>query len=72
MSKHNYDGKADLPDDHWIHAAIKHPGALHAETGTPAGQKIPAKKMKAAENSKNPKERERARFAEELEGFHKK
>lgn len=71
-NKSTYDGgKANVPDDHWIHGAIKHPGALHRELGVKQGQKIPAKKMKAAENSSNPLERERARFAEELEGSHK-
>jgi len=57
--------------DHWIHGVIKHPGALHKELGVPQGKKIPAKKLAAAEHSKNPKERKRAEFAKELEGFRK-
>lgn len=61
-----------LPADHWIHTAIKKPGALHKELDVAPGKKIPAKKLKAAEHSKNPKEKKRAEFAEELEGFHKK
>ena len=61
-----------LPKDHWIQGAIKKPGALHKELGVPPGQKIPAKKLAKAEKSKNPKERKRAEFAKELEGFHKK
>lgn len=61
-----------VPKDHWIHGAIKHPGALHRELHVPEGEKIPAKKMAAAKKSKNPLERKRAAFAKELEGFHKK
>jgi hypothetical protein len=53
----------------FIKKAIKHPGALHEELGVPKGQKIPAKKMAQAEHSSNPKERKRAQFAKELEGF---
>jgi hypothetical protein len=51
----------------FIAGAIKHPGALHAELHVPADQPIPAKKLAKAENSKNPKERKRAQFAETLE-----
>ena len=69
---HGYEGgPADLPDDHWIHGAIKHPGALHKELGVRAGKKIPAKKLDKALDSKNPKEKKRAEFAEELKGFKK-
>ncbi len=54
----------------WIQGAIKHPGALHAELGVPAGKKIPAKKLASA--AKKPgKEGKRARLAETLKGFHK-
>lgn len=60
-----------IPADHWIHGAIKHPGALHKELGVAPDKKIPAKKLAAAEKSKNPKERKRAQFAQELESFHK-
>lgn len=55
----------------WIKSAIKHPGALHKELGVPVGQKIPAKKVAAAAK-KGGVEGRRARFAEELESFHKK
>lgn len=56
---------------HWIAGAIKHPGALHRELGVPQGQKIPAKKLQAAANSKNPTEAKRARLAKTLASFHK-
>lgn len=48
----------------WMKGAVKHPGALHEELGVPQGQKIPAKKIKAAEHSGNPLEEKRARLAE--------
>lgn len=60
-----------IPADHWIHGAIKHPGALHKELGVAEGKKIPKKKIAAAAK-KGGVEGKRARFAEELEGFHKK
>lgn len=50
----------------WIQGAIKHPGALHKELGVAKGKKIPEKKLKAAEKSKNPLEAKRARLAETL------
>lgn len=56
----------------WIQGAIKHPGALHKELGVPEGKKIPASKLKAAEHSKNPLERNRANLAKTLKGMHKK
>jgi hypothetical protein len=56
----------------WIQKAIKHKGALHKELGVPEGKKIPEKKLKKAEHSKNPKERKRAVLAETLKGMHKK
>ena len=46
-------------------------GALHKELGVPVGKKIPAKKLKAAEHSKNPTERKRAVLAETLKKLHK-
>lgn len=56
---------------HFIQKAIKHPGALHAELGVPQGKKIPKAELDAA--AKKPgKLGERARFAETLEGMHKK
>jgi len=57
-------------EDHWIQGAIKHPGALHRELGVPAGKKIPAKKLKAAEHSSNPLERKRADLAATLKHMH--
>ncbi len=47
-----------------IHIKPENKGKLHAETGTPAGEKIPEKKIVKAEHSKNPAERKRAVFAE--------
>ena len=55
----------------WIAGAVKHRGALHKELGVPAGEKIPAKKLKAAEHSSNPTERKRADLAATLKGMHK-
>jgi len=56
----------------WISGAIKKPGALHKELGVKEGEKIPAKKLKAAEHSKNPLERKRANLAETLKKMNKK
>lgn len=53
----------------WIAGAIKKPGALHKQLGVPAGEKIPAKKLKAAEK-KGGKVGARARLAEALKGMH--
>jgi hypothetical protein len=39
----------------WIAGAIKHPGALHKETGVPQGKKIPAKKLAAPLRSQGKK-----------------
>lgn len=50
----------------WIAGAIKHPNALHKTLGVKPGAKIPEKKLKAAEHSKNPKTRKRANLAETL------
>src|SRR5438034_7133611 len=55
----------------WIQSAIKHPGALHAELGVPQGQRIPAKKLEAAEK-KGGKLGRRARLAETLSHLRKK
>lgn len=55
----------------WIDKAIKHPGALHKALDVPAGDKIPAKKLKKAAHSKNPTMRKRAQLAETLKGFNK-
>lgn len=56
-------------DDHWMQGAVKHPGALHKELGVPEGKKIPAKKLEAAEHSKNPTERKRANLAKTFKKF---
>ena len=55
----------------WIARAIRKPGALHKELGVKAGEKIPAKKLKEAEHSKNPTERKRAALAKTLRSFKK-
>ena len=54
----------------WIAGAIKRPGALHRATHTPPGEKIPEKKIAAAERKGGRVARE-ARLAETLKGFHK-
>jgi hypothetical protein len=55
----------------WIKSAIKHPGALHKELHVKEGEKIPAKKLKEAEHSKNPTERKRANLAKTLKKMNK-
>lgn len=57
--------------DHWIQKAVKKPGELHRELGVPQGEKIPESKLEEAEHSDNPKERERAQFAENVKGLGK-
>lgn len=57
---------------HWIQNAIKHPGALHRHLGVPEGEKIPASKLSAARNSKNPSIRREAALAHTLSGMHDK
>ena len=56
----------------WIAGAIKHPGALHKELHVKKGEKIPEKKLKKAEHSKNPTTRKRAVLAETLKKMKKK
>jgi len=52
----------------WIKDAIKKPGALRAELGVKAGEKIPAKKLASA--AKKPgKIGQRARLAKTLKGL---
>ena len=66
-----YSAKATLITEtaaHFIDKAIKHKGALHKDTGTPAGEKIPADKVAAAA-AKPGKEGKRARFAQLLATF---
>lgn len=58
--------------ENWIKGAIKHPGALHEELHVKKGEKIPAKKLEKAENSKNPTLARRARMAETLKGMNEK
>jgi hypothetical protein len=62
-----------MSDGKWIQKALpkSSKGKLHKELGVPEGKKIPAKKLKAAEKSKNPKERKRAALAETLKSFKK-
>jgi hypothetical protein len=55
----------------WIAGAIKKPGALRKTLGVKKGERIPEKKLKAAEKSKNPTTARRARLAETLKGFKK-
>jgi hypothetical protein len=47
-----------------IHIKKSHEGELHKELGVKSGDKIPAKKLEKAADSKNPAERKRAVFAE--------
>lgn len=56
----------------WIQGAVKHKGALHKDLGIPQDEKIPMKKIKKAEHSKDPKIAKRARLAETLKGFRHK
>jgi hypothetical protein len=58
-------------DPHWIEHAHRDKSALRRETHTPAGKDISAKRLHAAEQSSNAKERERARLAETLKGLKK-
>lgn len=60
-----------MKEKKWIQGAIKHPGALREELHVKKGQKIPEKKLEAAEK-KPGKEGQRARLAETLKGMHKK
>ena len=55
---------------HWIANATKNKGALHRHLGVPEGEKIPAEKLAAAKNSKNPKIRREAALAHTLMGMH--
>lgn len=55
----------------WIQGAIKHPGALHRELDVPEDKKIPEKKLKKAEHSKNPTLRKRAVLADTLRKLRK-
>lgn len=51
----------------WIKEAVsKHPGKLHRELGVKEGEKVPAKKMKKAEHSKNLTIKKEANLAKTL------
>jgi hypothetical protein len=54
----------------WIQKAIKKPGALHKQLGVPKGEKIPEKKLEAAEK-KGGKLGKRAHLAETLKRINK-
>jgi len=54
----------------WIQAMHMKKGALHQQLDVPTGEKIPAKKLKAAAG-KSGTLGKRARLAETLKGFHK-
>ena len=56
----------------WIAGAIKKPGSLRKSLGVKKGEKIPASKLKKAEDSKNPLTRKRAFLAETLKKMHNK
>ena len=55
--------------DHWMQGAVSHPGALHEKLGVPEGEKIPSKKLTAAEHSSDPTERKEASLAETFKKF---
>lgn len=54
----------------WIAGAVKNKGGLHRSLGVPEGQKIPAGKMAAAMNSKNPRIKRQANLARTLGKMH--
>lgn len=57
----------------WIAAATKNKGGLHRATGTPSGEKIPAKKLAAAAKGKyGPKAKKEAALAKTLSKMRKK
>lgn len=58
----------------WINKALSKKGSkgkLHRELGVPQGEKIPAKKLKKAEHSKNPTIRREANLAKTLKKLRK-
>jgi hypothetical protein len=55
----------------WIQKMHMKKGALHREINVKEGEKIPAKKLKKAEHSKNPLLKKRAHLAETLKKLHK-
>ena len=60
-----------MSKDKWIQKMHMKKGALHKELGVPEGKKIPEKKLKKAEHSKNPVERKRATLAMTLKKLKK-
>jgi hypothetical protein len=62
-------GKADGHKVKWIQDAIKHPGSLHKALHVPKGEKIPEKKLHAAEQ-KGGKLAKKAHLAETLKRMH--
>ena len=62
---------AEKKDKNWIAKALPKSsrGKLHRELHVKEGTKIPAKKLKSAEHSDNPKERRRANLAHTLKGL---
>lgn len=56
----------------WIAKATKNKGGLHRATGTPMGEKIPAKKMAKAAKSKSHKVRKEVALAKTLSKLRKK
>lgn len=76
----NVSGPGDMDGDepafakgggNWIAEATKNKGGLHRSLGIPEGKKIPEKKLKTAEHSKNPKIAKQAQLAETLKGLRK-
>lgn len=61
-----------MSKEYWIADAInpKHKGALRKKLKVKVGEKIPEKKLKKAEKSKNPKTRKQAQLAETLRKMH--
>jgi len=62
-----------MEKEYWIADAIKptHKGKLRKKLGVKKGEKIPEKKLKKAEHSKNPKLRKQAVLAETLRKMRK-
>lgn len=54
----------------WIAGAIGKPGSLHAALGVKQGQKIPAKTIAKAANSRNKNLAKKANLAKTLKSFH--
>jgi hypothetical protein len=55
----------------WIKSAIQKPGALRESLHVKKGEKIPEKRLKTAEHSKNALLRKRANLVETLKKLHK-